>query len=49
VCPEPKANVFTRTDAAAHCLSLFINIEQAVEVLEQTASDEGNGIFGFKG
>jgi hypothetical protein len=40
-------NIVTRTKVAAHCLSLGINIEQAVEVLEQAASDERNGIFGF--
>ena len=40
-------NIVTRTKAAAHCLSLNINVEEAVEILEQASSDECNGIFGF--
>ena len=40
-------NVVTRTNAAVDCLSLNINIEKAVDVLEQASSDERNGIFGF--
>ena len=40
-------NIVTRTKAAAHCLSLNINIEKAVEILEKAANDEKSGIFGF--
>ena len=40
-------NIVTRTKAAAHCLSLKINIEQSLEVLELAADDVNNGVFGF--
>jgi hypothetical protein len=42
-----EENVVTRTKAAAHCLSLNINTEQAVEILKKDSNDEENGIFGF--
>lgn len=40
-------NVVVRTDAAAYCLSLNLNIDNAINVLSEIGSDKGNGIFGF--
>jgi len=40
-------NVVVKTKAAAHCLALNIKINEAIRVLEFTARDEKNGIFGF--
>lgn len=40
-------NVVVRTDAAAYCLALKINIPLGEKVLEEISSDPANGIFGF--
>jgi len=41
------SNIVTRTDAAAHCLSLNICINEAVRCIEIIAKDEKDNIFGF--
>ena len=40
-----SSNVVIKTKAAAYCLALSYNVERAVSVLEEIASDPGNGIF----
>ena len=40
-----SSNVVVKTYAAAYCLALSYNVERAVSVLEEIASDPGNGIF----
>ena len=40
-------NVVTRMEAAAQCISLNIEVEEAIKVLESVSNDEENGIFGF--
>jgi hypothetical protein len=42
-----SGNVVTRTKAAAHCLSLGLWVQEAVEILENAATDKSTGIFGF--
>ena len=41
------SNVVTRSKAASHCLSLGINIDDAVKVLENVVKEEKGNIFGF--
>ncbi|MBQ7954601.1 MAG: hypothetical protein IJ282_02515 [Lachnospiraceae bacterium] len=40
-------NVVVRTDAAAYCLALNENIDEALEVLSEISDRKENGIFGF--
>lgn len=40
-------NVVTRTKAAAHCIALKIQVNEAEKILEEASQDGSNGIFGF--
>lgn len=40
-------NIVVRTDAAAYCLALKIDIDLGKEVLEEISKEPSNGIFGF--
>ncbi|MCQ2978165.1 MAG: hypothetical protein MJ232_09160 [archaeon] len=40
-------NVVVKTKAAAYCLALNYNIDNAVAILENIVKNEDNGIFGF--
>ena len=40
-------NVVIQIEASSYCLALGINIDEAVKLLFDISSKEGNGIFGF--